>query len=208
MTTSHWNPFTPDRLGLEYRAALPVGGVAFRGMGDVIRAGSQAFIDTTTNLLDVQLGDLLASTEASTGRSFGAIVQKIGDAEVTISYLSGALAYNLSAPFDNVNNWVKDTWAPAFKKNVKDAFEEARNKGYKAGKSEAQERYSRYSPMVYYGPTTPAGGTQSVSTQMQQMREGVGMSTATGPGGVNIGTRTDIGQKAVESYLEKYFAGL
>jgi len=91
-------------------AAIPGVGDAFKGMGDVIRSGAQSFIDTTTNMLDVQLGMVLGQAEASTGKSMFNVVKSLEDAEVTTGYVSGLIKGGITTNLEDTKDWVMKKW--------------------------------------------------------------------------------------------------
>lgn len=101
---------------------IPFVGEAFKGLGDTIRSGAQAFIDTSTNVLDVQLGNLLANTEAITGKSMGNVVMMLKDTEVLTSFISKGMKLGITGPLSNAYTWMASRWGPDFVGTFKDVF--------------------------------------------------------------------------------------
>jgi hypothetical protein len=113
-----------DILGTMFRD-VPFLGQAFMNLGVAIRAGGQSFIDVTTNMLDIQLGNVLAMAESKTGIVMSGIVKSLNDAEVSGAYSMAMMKTGICNPLTELSTWVSGTWAPDFAGAVKKAMMEA-----------------------------------------------------------------------------------
>jgi hypothetical protein len=114
-----------DVMGTALGVVVPWAGDAFKNLGASIRAGGQSIIDTTTNMLDNQLGSVLAHAESSTGKSMTGLVKSLNDADIAIGYLSGSLKKGMSKPFEDINNWIVNDWGTEFTSQIKKIFKAA-----------------------------------------------------------------------------------
>jgi hypothetical protein len=149
--------------------AIPLVGDAARlhgiDLGKGIRDAGLSFIDTTTNILDIQLGTVLADAEASTGRSMSGMVKNIGDAEVSISFLSKSLELGMKSPFTSTDGWIKDDWGPEFTGIIANIFTEA-NKAGLIGLKEMTDIITKAKGIAegISEPAIPTGYTQVTRT--------------------------------------------
>jgi hypothetical protein len=112
-----------DIMGTAF-ANVPFVGDAFKALGDSIRSGGQSFIDTSTNILDTQLGMVLATAQNETGIMFEGMVKSLKDADVSAAFESKAIKTSIVTPLEDLTTWVGTGWgfADAVKRQMQEAL--------------------------------------------------------------------------------------
>jgi len=108
---------------LDMLSKIPIIGGYFEGLGDAVRGAADSIINTSTSILDTQLGNVLAEAENKTGKSMESIVRNINSTAVTIAYDANVIKDNIINPFEEIDRWATNDWGPRFTKHVKDVMD-------------------------------------------------------------------------------------